>query len=493
MQQESTYLSLKRSKVLFLIFGLVVAVISSYAAFAIDGIAPLILAILAIGVVYLVFLFRNPRIGLTSVIIYCFTLGFFGREVGGLQYGLFIEVFLILTWIASLLYFKKEDWSVIKNDLSAAYLGWFIFSFLQVINPAGANPIGWLMELRSEALYPILIIPMGFMLIKNYKDLDHVIKMLLLLALIAALNGIKQAHIGMFPGEQAFIDGPGGKTHLIFGKLRAFSFYDAGQFGGFEAVFITMAVVLSFGTSQIWKKILLLAMGGTYGYAMLLSGTRGAFFALVVAAFVAIFLTKNFKILILGGVFMVMFLGVLKFTSLGSGIYSIQRFRTSLDPNDPSLNVRFQTQRVLREYMSTRPFGGGLGVLGAYSELNKDKFLSTVQPDSFWVKIWAMTGIVGLTLWFGMIMYILGKCSGIIWMIKDAKLKIKLIAMLSSAAGIFFCSYGNEVINNMPSSLIFCISLVLVYIGPAIDREISDRNNLLSTAAVTESTELELV
>ena len=83
-----------------------------------------------------------------------------------------------------------------------------------------------------------------------------------------------------------------------------------------------------------------------------------------------------------------------------------------------------------------------------------------------------MCGIVGLTLWFTMLMYILGKCCGIIWMIQDKKLKVKLIAILSASAGIFFCSYGNEVINNMPSSLIVCISFVMVYSGPKFDREI---------------------
>jgi O-antigen ligase len=489
MQQESTYLSLKRSQILFLIFGIIVALLSSFAAYALDVLAPVLIALVSFGGVYLVFLFRNPKIGLITLIVYCFILGFFGREIGGLQYGIGIEVFLVLTWIASLVYYKKDDWQAIKNDICLLFLIWFIISVLEIINPAGANITGWLMEIRSEALYPVLLIPITFVVIRNRKDLDLVIRMLLVMALVAALNGIKQVHIGLFPGEQAFLDGPGGATHLIFGKLRAFSFYDAGQFGGFEAGFVVMAVVLALGSSTLWKRLLLLSLAGIYIYAMLLSGTRGAFFALVVAAVFAIFLTKNFKVLILGGMFMVMFLGGLKFTTIGSGIYSIQRFRSSVDPDDPSLNVRFNTQRVLREYMSTRPFGGGLGVLGAYSVLNQDKWLSTVQPDSYWVKLWAMTGIVGLTIWFSILMYVLGKCCGIIWKIQDKKLKVKLIALLSTSAGIFFCSYGNEVINNMPSSLVVCLSFALVYMGPKFDREVADEKLL----AVDPSTDIQLI
>ena len=472
MQQDSSYLFFKKSQILFLIFGVLIAIILSFTTFELDILAPVLLALLAGFSVYLIFLFRNPKVGMVTLIIYCFLLGFLGRELGGLPYGIGIELLLILTWLSSLIYYKKEEWSAIKNDLSLLYLIWFIVSVLEVINPAGASVMGWLQEIRSVALYPILLIPLTFVVFNKKKDLDLFITLILALALVAALNGIKQVHIGLFPGEQRFLDGPGGATHLIFGKLRAFSFYDAGQFGAFEAVFVVMAVVLALGSSTFWKKILLLALAGIYVYAMLISGTRGAFFALIVAAVFAIFLTKNFKILILGGIFMTLFLGVLKYTSVGSGFYAINRFRTALDPQDPSLNVRFNTQRILKEYLSSRPFGGGLGVLGAFSEYNKDKFLSSIQPDSYWVKLWAMCGIVGLTLWFTILMYILGKCCGIIWMIQDKKLKVKLIAILSASAGIFFCSYGNEVINNMPSSLVVCISFVMVYLGPKFDREI---------------------
>lgn len=472
MQQDSSYLFFKKSKILFLIFGILIAILLSFATFELDILAPVLLALLAVFSVYLIFLFRNPKVGMVTLIIYCFLLGFLGRELGGLPYGMGIEILLILTWLSSLIYYKKEEWSAIRNDLSLLYLIWFVVSVLEVINPAGASVMGWLQEIRSVALYPVLLIPLTFVVFDKKKDLDLFIILILALALVAALNGIKQVHIGLFPGEQRFLDGPGGATHLIFGKLRAFSFYDAGQFGAFEAVFVVMAVVLALGSSTLWKKVLLLALAGAYTYAMLISGTRGAFFALIVAAVFAIFLTKNFKILVLGGVFMVLFLGVLKYTSIGSNYYAINRFRTALDPQDPSLNVRFNTQRILKEYLSSRPFGGGLGVLGAFSEYNKDKFLSTIQPDSYWVKLWAMCGIVGLTLWFTMLMYILGKCCGIIWMIQDKKLKVKLIAILSASAGIFFCSYGNEVINNMPSSLIVCISFVMVYLGPKFDREI---------------------
>ncbi|EDM38230.1 hypothetical protein PBAL39_01407 [Pedobacter sp. BAL39] len=490
MQEISHYLFFRKSKLKFVIFGLLVALFVSFATFKVAILGPLLLIFGCIAIVYLIFLFRNPRVGFVTLIVYCFTMGFLGLELGSYPFGIGIEVFLLLTWISSLLYYKKATWAYIRTDLNLLFLLWLIYSIILVINP-GASPRGWLQEIRSEALYPVLMIPLSMVIFNKKEDLDFFIKLILGLALLAALNGVRQLHVGLTPGEVAFLNSPQGATHMIWGKLRVFSFYDAGQFGASQAVFVVIAVVLAFGTKTFWKKMLLLGIGLIFTYAMLISGTRGALFALVVGAFFALLLTKNYRILFAGGVFMLMFLFVLKFTTIGSGNYNIHRFRTALDPTDPSLNVRFNTQRILKEYMSTRPFGGGLGVLGAFSKYNKDKFLSVIQPDSYWVKIWAMCGIVGLTLWFTMLMYILGKCCRIVWLTQNEKLKFKLIALLSATVGIFFCSYGNEVINVMPSSLVCYLSWAFIYLSPRFDRELKEEELIKAQSELEEAEENE--
>lgn len=165
-----------------------------------------------------------------------------------------------------------------------------------------------------------------------------------------------------------------------------------------------------------------------------------------------------------------LFIGFLKYTYIGNGNYQIYRLRTALDPKEASLNVRIANQKIIGQYLASRPFGGGLGVIGTWGkEYNRDKYLSTVEPDSYWVKIWAMYGIVGFTIWFCMIMYILGQCCGIIWNIRNEGLRYKMIAMMSACAGIFFCSYGNEVMNAMPSSLVVSICLAFIFLSPNFD------------------------
>jgi hypothetical protein len=416
---------------------------------------------------------------LYSLVVYCFLFGILGREVGGFSYGLLFEGIIIITWIAAFINTPKEDWASLKSELFFLFIFWFLISVLEVVNP-GASVMGWLMEIRSVALYPVLAIPLGLLIFKENRNLDIFIIIVVLCSTLAALNGIKQLHYRPWPGEQRFLDQGGYITHILWGRLRVFSFYgDAGQFGASQAHVGLMALILALGPFRKSVKISFFVCAMLMLYGMLISGTRGALFALVVGAFVAIMLSKKFKVLIVGGLITMSFLFVLKYTHIGNGNYQIYRLRSALNPEDPSLNLRFNTQRTLREYMSTRPFGGGLGVIGGNgSAYNDGTYLASVQPDSYFVKVWAMYGIVGLTIWLGIMLYILGKCCGIVWKIEDPGLKIKMIALTSGFAGILFCSYGNEVINNMPSSLAVCLSWTLIFASPKLEQ--SDKSDLLT-------------
>lgn len=456
--------------VIFSVFGLLLSLVVSLLTFA-SPVAPMILIVGALMVIFIIFLFKDPSIGLTALTVYCFVFGIFAREIGGIPYGIGIEVFLLLIWIAVIILNRQFNWKSLNNNLTKLMLIWFLISFAEIINPAGASVMGWLQEIRSTGLFPILIIPLVFLLYNSRKKLDLFLIVILSLSFLATLNGLKQQFIGLSAGEQRFLTEGGEITHVLWGVLRVFSFYsDAGQFGASQASFTLMAIVLAVGPYQWWKRLILLTAAGLFFYGMLISGTRGAFFALIVGAFFAIFLTKNIKVLFAGLTVALLFIGFLKYTYIGNGNYQIYRLRTALDPKEASLNVRIANQKIIGQYLASRPFGGGLGVIGTWGkEYNKDKYLSTVEPDSYWVKIWAMYGIVGFTIWFCMIMYILGQCCGIIWNIRNEGLRYKTIAMMSASAGIFFCSYGNEVMNAMPSSLVVSVCLAFIYLSPNFD------------------------
>src|SRR5690606_34966785 len=227
--------------------------------------------------------------------------------------------------------------------------------------PEGASVRGWIQEIRSAAIYPCMAVIIGLLAFRKNKDLTVFLIAILLLSLLATLNGIKQQVWGLSAGEQRFLDEGGAVTHILFGQLRVFSFYsDASQFGASQAHFAVIAGVLALGKFTWWKRLFLAVLALAFLNGMLISGTRGALFALLGGVFFALFLSRNLKVLFIGSLLALMVIGILKYTTIGNSNYEIYRMRTALDPDDPSLNVRFQNQERLRSYLRSRPFGGGL-------------------------------------------------------------------------------------------------------------------------------------
>jgi O-antigen ligase len=415
---------------------------------------------------------------LYTLIAYCFTFIILGREIGGFQYGLFIEVFIIITIIAILIKSPREDWSKLNSSVFFVILFWLCVTILEVINP-GSNVMGWVAEARTTAFYPIFLLLIGLMVINDNKSLDMFIILTIAFSTLASLNGVKQLFVGLTPGEQDFLRA-NESTHLLWGRLRVFSFYTgAGQFGASQAHIGLMALILAFGPFKNWKRALLVICALLNLYGMLISGTRGALFALAPGMFLAIILSKNYKVVIFGSIIAIMFLGVLKFTHIGDSNYQIYRLRTALDPTDPSLNVRLVTQSKLKNYMASRPFGGGLGTIGYNAAIyNADKWLANIQPDSYFVKVWAMYGVVGLTIWVCIMMFILGYGCAIVWNLHDPVTKIKMIALTAGFAGVLICSYGNEVINNMPTSIVIYLGWACVIMSPKFQK--LEKSNLLN-------------
>lgn len=452
--------------------GIIIALVSLFTV-GLGMLGPALLLIAGIAITYLTVVITKPESGLYFLIVYCFLLFIFDREIGGIPFGTLTEVLFFVVLLAFLFNGQSLDWSSLKNDLFILMLLWLLLSVLQLANPEGGSFRGWVQEVRTSAVYPFFFVMLGFLLFSTPKHLDSFLWIIIGFSVLAALNGIRQLYFGLTPGERAFLDGGARQTHILFGQLRVFSFMrDAGQFGASQAQMALLCIILALGPYKTWKKITLACCGALFIYGMLISGTRGAFYALVSGGFLALILSKNFKVLFIGIVLTAGVFCFLKYTTIGHGSYQIRRLRTALDPNDASFNVRLMNQQKLDLYLTAKPFGGGLGVIGRWGkEYNSDKYLSTIEPDSYWVKVWAMYGIIGLIIWFSTMMYLFGKSSGMISMIKNKALRVKLIALCSSAFGLFVCSYGNEVMNALPSLMIFNLSLVFIYQGNKWSKE----------------------
>lgn len=451
--------------------GVIAAILVGWLTSVVGFGVPVFLIALSLIIPFLFLVFNQPKAGIVAFIIYGFLLFAMIRGVGNLPFSYAFEPLLIITWLGAMFHNTKHyNWSYGWNDLTILGIFWFILTVAELFNPIGGSLPSWI----SDARYPLmwlLLIPLCQVILNTQKDLNLFFKLIIGMSVLAALYGIKQLKIGLTPAEEAFlITSP---THVIFGKLRVFSFYsDAGQFGASMGHLCVITFILALGPFKKWKKIVLCALAVLFLYCMFISGTRGSLLTLFVGLGVLMVINKNLKIIVLSLAVAFFGFAFLKYTFIGHNIYEIRRMRSALNPNDASLNVRLVNQQKIASFINRYPFGAGVGAIGfAANSSTKKTYLTTIPTDSYWVKIWASYGIIGLVIWFSMMMYILGKCCGIVWNTHDKGLKYKLTALTAGAAGILFCSYGNEVINNMPSSMIVYISWAFVFLGPKLDRK----------------------
>lgn len=463
----------QKKKIVFFLIAMSLSVLVAGSTYKYGFLGPLAVIALATAGAFVVATFKNPRIAFVIYFAYCFVLGFVVKTFLNIPVGLAMDGILLLTWTSIVVNMHKFNWKSLKNEHVLLSIVWFLISVLQVLNPYGGSLTGWFNELRFTALSWLLIAPIVFLLFNKMADLNRFIGFVLFFSCIATLYGVKQLYFGVTAGEQQWLDAGNHVTHILNGVFRVFSIYsDAGQFGASQAIIAVIALVLAMGPFGFTKKVIfgLIALLSLYGMGV--SGTRGALFALVAGLFFALLLSKNFKVLIIGSAFALSGLGVLKYTTIGNESFQIRRLRSALDPKDASFNVRLDNQRKLKFMLRDEPFGAGLGMSGMNgTTYNADKPIANVQPDSYWVKVWVMYGVVGLFIWMGINCYIIGKCSGIVWKLKDPKLRTKMIALTSGTVGCFVCSYGNEIMNGMPSSVIMFMSWSFVFIAPWLDSE----------------------
>ncbi len=426
--------------------------------------------------IYLNFLFRNPVLGLyTAVGLGFFILGL-TRYVDVPMIGVSIDGILILTFLALffLKFHEKFDWKPAKKDVTLLAGIWLAYGFLSAANPEIRNMAVWLASFRGVSLYMFLVVTLTLLLINTNKRLDIFFYIWGTISLLASFKGIVQSTIGVDPWEKAWLDNGGYITHILFGKLRVFSFLcDAGQYGANQAYSGVVFIILSFIQKDKRKKMFYLIVGLMGIYGMFLSGTRGAISVPLTGFMLYFILKKNKAVMITGVVLMAVVFIFFKYTSIGQGNQQIRRMRTAFDPNDASLQLRLENQRKLSVYLSSRPFGGGLGHAGAKAMSTlPNTFLANVATDSWYVMIWAEQGIVGLLLHLFILFYILIKaCYLIMFKIRDPIVKMKMTALTSGYFGIMVASYGNAVLGQIPTSLLIYSSMAVILNPEIFERD----------------------
>lgn len=162
---------------------------------------------------------------------------------------------------------------------------------------------------------------------------------------------------------------------------------------------------------------------------------------------------------------------VLKFTFLFHDIEQIRRMRSGLNADDASFQVRLKNQETFNAYLLKRPLGAGIGSSGFWGSrfLPDEHPIKDIPTDSYYVRIWVETGIIGLCLHLLMFGFFCGIGAAMVWQIRDRILRAQAGALLAAFAGNVVASYGNQVYSQMPTAVVLGIGLPLVYLAARFD------------------------
>ncbi len=441
---------------LALVAGIAISSLGLSGAVLVAGVAPL--------TYYAFFLIKRPLLGLYTALALSFFAVGLSRYVAA-PFGLAIDALLFGTVVLVLLQMKKDDMQKL-NTLPVYVFGvWFLYTTMQLFNPLAPGFTGWFYAIRGTSFNFLFIIIISMVLVSEKKHLTTFLYIWFGLSLLAALWGFKQKFAGLDGAEQAWLDAGNASTHILHGRLRVFSFYsDAGQFGVAMAHAALVSVIFAAGPGSITRKLLFGALGIIFLYAMAVSGTRGALFVPVAGAFVYFVASRNFKILTLGLLIVGAAFVLLKYTYIGQSNYEVQRLRSALNPEDASLNVRQQNQRILARYLADKPFGGGIGTSGYFGlRFNPDSLLAQTPTDSWYVRIWGETGVVGLFIHLGGLLLLVVVGFFKVFTLHDPALRNIAGGLLAGYAGIVVASYGNAIIGQYPSNVITMMSIAILW------------------------------
>jgi len=424
---------------------------------------------------FLGWLMQHPRVGLDGSML----VGFFSAGISrylNAPWGLAMDSFLFIGWLAFLfLKFRKSDWSPLRNSAMTITLVWFGLVVMELANPESNGLTCWFYAMRGAGFYQLLTFGLTFLMLRDVKDLDRFLRWMIVLSVIGSLWGLRQLIFGVDAAEYRwlYVDGFA-FTHILAGKLRVFSFYsDAGQFGASQAmVALICGIVLSAGAVKGAQKWLYITGFVLTFVGFAISGTRGALAVPAVGAIGYLVISRNFKVLSVGLVMIGLAFYILKFTFAFQGVDQIRRMRTAMNPDDPSMLVRLNNQKTFGHYLATRPFGGGIGAAGFWGfRFNPYSLLANTATDSYYVKIWAETGIIGICLHLFMFGFFVGKGGLVVWHLRDPVLRAKIAAIYCGMLGVFMASYGNQVYSQMPTGILMGIGIPLIFISPKWDME----------------------
>lgn len=428
----------------------------------------IVMVVLPPVILFVVLSFSKPELLLHVSIAMGFLISLLTRYVPGIPFGLSIDGLMALG-ILVLMFDKtvKFEPKYLTNLLSVALLVWLLFSFICLLNPLARSKVAWFYANRGLSFYPVLATVLTMYIYRSAHHLKWFLILWASFSVFGTMWGIKQLVLGVSQVEQQWLNAGAASTHVLFGKLRVFSYFsDAAQFGASQAHTSVVFGIIALYPGKLRYRWAYLLVSFLALYGMLISGTRGALGVLALGGFTYFIMTKNFRVVIAGVLVAGSMFVFLKYTTLMQSNYQVNRMRTALSSDDPSLMVRKEREKVLSNYLSDKPLGGGIGSAGFWGKrFSPGTFLAEIGTDGHYTRIWMETGILGLWLYLLMLAVIVFYLGIRLWRMENSVLRQKLVAIYSSLMGLCLASYTNGLLTQIPTGLLVFVGLAFVYLG----------------------------
>ena len=383
---------------------------------------------------------------------------------------------LVLIFVHSALYHNIE-WKRSFHILSALSALWAFYCILEVMNPSAVFE-GWILS-RGLIINGLIITILTSLLCTRYKTLKVLLFTFSLFTVLAVLKTFMQKYFGFDTYETRWLNNGGATTHIIHSGIRYFSFFtDASNMGsnmgGAGIIFGITSLYMKNKTFKIYYASVAIASL----YTMMLSGTRGAIIVPLAGLALYTVVSKQTRSILIGTASLVLIYVFFAFTMIGQSNATIRRMRTAFTPSkDASYIVRKENQKRLKEYLKYKPFGEGLGLSGDGLGVKVSRrFTTSIPTDSWYVKIWVETGIIGLILYLGMVFITIARGTWILMFnIYDPELKGILTGWLCAIFGMFLSAYGNSFWGQFPTMVIVFMGMSFILNGKYFDKELSDK------------------
>lgn len=444
-------------------------------------------AVIALPIATIIFIYgiQAPRFILAiyaTVDYYLIAIMRYSRQDG---LSVILDILLVCMFLAILFYALRKKTNIhfsnAINTLTVSYIAWFLFVFIQFLNPA-TDKTDTVMVLRSWILATPMLYIFTSLLLDKPKILKTALILLGLFTITAFIKLLWQKFRWFDAAETEWLMNGSWYTHIISSGVRYFSiFSDAGNFGAHMGMITIIYSIIAFHTPKIGLKLfyLTIAIMGIIG--ILMSGTRGAIIVPFGGLALYCFISKSIKIMSISIIVGTVLYAFFAFTDIGDDNAFIRRMRTAFKPTeDASFNVRLENQKNIALFLEKHPLGAGLGG-SIMRKVEEDGLIveKPTPPDSFYVDIWIQTGIWGLSLYIAINIIILLRCCYIImFRIHNKELKNILAALVCGIFGMWLNGYVGRGMTMHPSGFIIVASIAFILNGVFMDKQITQQHTI---------------